>query len=174
VYQLRAVLRSALNDALRWGLVARNVAALAEGPRITPEEIRPLSPDEAKALLDVISRDRLEALYAVALAIGLRQGEALGLHWGDVDLEAGTLRVRTSLQQVNGEWQFVEPKTSRSRRTIALPDVAVSRCALTRAARSSNAEALAPRGRMLSWCSPRRPVSRCGHQRHRRGSRSLR
>jgi integrase len=125
VYQLRAVLRSALNDGLRWGLVARNAAALAEGPRIRHEEIQPLSPHEAKTLLDVISGDRLEALYSVALAVGLRQGEALGLHWADVDLEAGTLRVRTSLQQVNGEWQFVEPKTSRSRRTIALPEVAV-------------------------------------------------
>ncbi|MGH2363442.1 MAG: tyrosine-type recombinase/integrase [Chloroflexota bacterium] len=125
VSQVRAELRAALNDAMRWGLVARNVAALADGPRITHEEIQPLSPVEAKGMLDAISGDRLEALYSVALAVGLRQGEALGLHWDDVDLEEGTLHVKTTLQFINGEWQFVEPKTSRSRRTIALPCVAV-------------------------------------------------
>lgn len=55
-----------------------------------------------------------------------RQGEALGLRWDDVDLDAGTLTIRKSLQRVDGELQLVEPKTAKSRRTVALPDVAVS------------------------------------------------
>ena len=75
----RAVLRSALNQALRWGMVSRNVATLAQPPRNKRPEIEPLTPDEAQALLAAVSGDRLEALYAVAIAIGLRQGEILGL-----------------------------------------------------------------------------------------------
>jgi integrase len=62
----------------------------------------------------------------VALAVGLRQGEALGLRWEDVDLDAGTLTVRHALQRTNDGLQLVEPKTVRSRRTIALPDMALA------------------------------------------------
>ena len=61
----------------------------------------------------------------MALALGLRQGEALGLQWEDVDLESGTLRVRHTLQRVDGAPQLMEPKSARSRRTIAMPSVAV-------------------------------------------------
>ncbi|HCG01812.1 MAG TPA: hypothetical protein DEV93_14875 [Chloroflexi bacterium] len=55
-------------------------------------EVLALTPEEARRLLDAARGDRLEALYSVALALGLRQGEALGLMWSD--LEVGTLRVR--------------------------------------------------------------------------------
>src|SRR5258708_40029421 len=57
--------------------------------------------------------------------MGLRQGEALGLRWQDVDLQLGTLQVTKQLQRMNGEFQLVEPKTKRSRRTLALPGIAV-------------------------------------------------
>ena len=63
----------------------------------------------------------MEALYSVALTMGLRQGEALGLRWQDIDLEMGYLRVSKQLQRFNGKLQLVEPKTKRSRRTIAMP-----------------------------------------------------
>jgi integrase len=67
----------------------------------------------------------LSALWTVALAIGLRKGEALGLHWSDVDLDRGKLRVRTTLQRVEGRLQLSEPKTGRSKRTIPLPPVCI-------------------------------------------------
>ena len=121
----RAVLRRALNQALRWGHVPRNVATLVDPPRAKRPEIQPLTPDEARALLDAVAGDRLEALYAVALAVGLRKGEALGLRWDDVDLEAGTLSVRKQLQRVDGKLQLVDLKTDRSRRTITLPSISV-------------------------------------------------
>ena len=70
-----------------------------------------------------VGEDRLEALYTVALAVGLRQGEALGLRWEDVHLEAGTLSVKVTLQRINGEYVLVQPKTERSRRTVKLPDL---------------------------------------------------
>jgi integrase len=115
----------ALNKAVRWGLVARNVAALVDGPRIPHHEIGPLTPEEARALLEAARGHRMEALYSVAIAIGLRQGEALGLTWQDVDLEAGVLHVRRALSRVEGEYRLVETKTARSRRTLALPTVAL-------------------------------------------------
>ena len=121
VEYMRAVLRRALNDALRWGLVARNVATLVTPPRAQRYEVRPLDPDQARTFLEAIRGDRLEALYSVALAVGLRQGEALGLRWEDVDLEQGAIHVRRALQRVDGTLQLVEPKTARSRRVVVLP-----------------------------------------------------
>jgi integrase len=110
-----------INEAVRWGLLARNVAALVEGPRVERYAINPLTPDEARKFLDAIKGDRLAALYSVALTMGLRQGEALGLTWDDVDLELGYLRVTRQLQRIHGSPQLVEPKTDRSRRTLAMP-----------------------------------------------------
>ena len=121
VRYLRGTLRTALNEAVRWGLVARNAAALVEGPRVERFDIQPFTPAEARVFLDSIAGERLEALYSVALTMGLRQGEALGLRWQDVDLELGYLRVCKQLQRVHGAPQLVEPKTARSRRTLAMP-----------------------------------------------------
>lgn len=100
VAYIRAVLRQALNQALRWGLVARNVASLIEPPKAERFAIKPLSPAQAAHLLDAARGDRLEALYTVALTVGLRQGEALGLRWEDIDFGARTLRVAVALQAV--------------------------------------------------------------------------
>lgn len=126
VRQMHAILRKALNQALKWGLVERNVATLVDPPRIVRDEIAPLTPDEAKALLASLRDSRLEALYTVALAVGLRQGEALGLRWTDMDLEAGTVAVQGQLQRLDGEFVLLEPKTHRSRRTLDLPAVCVA------------------------------------------------
>lgn len=125
VHHLRAILRRALNQALRWGLVPRNVASLVDPPRVPRYEVRPMTPEQARDFLDAVRGDRLEALYTVALALGLRQGEALGLRWDDIELDAGTLKVRHALQRVGGRLQLVEPKTRLSRRTIALPPIVV-------------------------------------------------
>ena len=136
VLHLRAILRAALNDAVKWGLVTRNVAALADGPRAIHDEIDPFTPDEARRLLLAIRGDRLEALYTIALAVGLRQGEALGLKWGDIDLESGTVVVRNALDRHKGEFRLVEPKTKKSRRTLALPAIAITALKARRAAQA--------------------------------------
>jgi integrase len=125
VQHLRAILRTALSTAVKWGFVPRNAAALADGPRVIHREVQAPTPAEARTLLEAVRGDRLEALYTVALAIGVRQGEALGLCWKDVDLDAGNLSVRTALQRRKGGFDLVEPKTTKSRRTVALPAVAV-------------------------------------------------
>ena len=120
----RDVLRTALNQALRWELVSRNVAVLTDPPRHRTREITPLTPRQAGTLLEAVAGHRLEALITVALGLGLRQGEALGLRWEeDVDLEAGTLSVQQTLVRAGREPRFEEPKTERSCRTITMPGV---------------------------------------------------
>ena len=119
----RAILRKALNQAMKWGQVSRNVATLVDPPRATRHQIAPLNPDQGRALLNAVQGHRLEGLYRVAISLGLRMGEALGLRWEDVDLEAGTLRVVVSLQRRKGSLELVEPKTQQSRRTLPLPAV---------------------------------------------------
>ena len=123
VQYIHAVLRCALGQAEKWGLVPRNVAKLADAPHVPRFEIRPLTSEQAQEFLAAVKGDRLEAVYAVALAVGLRKGEALGLRWDDIDLETGTIAVRHSLQRIDKKLQLVEPKSARSRRTLALPSV---------------------------------------------------
>jgi integrase len=118
-----AVLRIALGRALKAGKVIRNVATLVDQPAASTTELRPLSADQVRTFLDSIEGSRQEPLYVLAVALGMRQGELLGLRWQDVDLDAGTLTVRHTLRI--GTDQLAEPKTDRSRRTLRLsPDVA--------------------------------------------------
>jgi integrase len=124
--QIHAILRAGLQHALREDLVARNVAKLVVMPAARSPEIVPLTVEEARRLLEAAEGSRLYALWAVALAVGLRRGEALGLRWCDVDLEAGTLRVVQTLQRTDGRLDLVPPKSERSRRRVPVPDVAVT------------------------------------------------
>jgi integrase len=99
----RAVLRAALTQARKWRLTSDNVAALVDPPRHRPREIQPLNPEQARALLKSVSEHRLGALVSVAMALGLRIGEALALRWQDIDFDAGTLSVRQALERSGGD-----------------------------------------------------------------------
>lgn len=123
VSNVRAVLRKALNQAMRWGYVVRNVATLVDAPRTSTFNIQPLDQAQARKLLDAVAGHRLEALYRVALSLGLRRGEICALRWEDVNLSDATLRVTGSLQRVRGKLERAETKTTASMRTIALPPV---------------------------------------------------
>jgi integrase len=125
VVHLRAILRRALNRAMRFGLIGRNVVTLTEPPKVERHEFRVMDETQARAFLQSVAEDRLQALYSLALLTGLRQGELLGLTWADVDLDCGQLRVNHSLQRQAGELRLVPPKTSRSRRVVSVPAVAV-------------------------------------------------
>jgi integrase len=118
VEYLRSVLRQALNHAVRWGLVTRNVAALTDRPRPVHREVRPLNAEQAQHFLAHVRGDRLEALYVLALTTGMRQGELLGLRWEDVDLAHGFLHVRRSLARIGGEFLLSQPKTGGSVRKL--------------------------------------------------------
>jgi hypothetical protein len=79
------------------------VAALADPPTHVPRKIQPLTPADARTLLEVAKTHRQGALVSVGMALGLRLGEALGLQWPDIDLKAGTLMVKRGLERSGGD-----------------------------------------------------------------------
>lgn len=140
----RVVLRMALNTAMRWRLVTRNVATLVDPPRVIGREIRPLSPEESRTFVKAIENHPLEAFFTVALACGLRLGEGLGLQWGDIDLEAATLRVRRAVQRFGGDARARRPLLAERKRLLQiLRDDRASDSQLTRPTRAEVVEALA-------------------------------
>ncbi|WP_141205792.1 tyrosine-type recombinase/integrase [Streptomyces griseorubiginosus] len=96
IHQIHRTLRTSLNEAVRRGHLGRNPVQLAKAPRVREEEVEPYTVEEVQRLLRTADNRRNSARWAVALALGLRQGEALGLKWGDVDLQRGVMMVRRS------------------------------------------------------------------------------
>lgn len=123
VKHVLVTLRGALAVALKDGQIPRNVAALVDPPRCQKAEAQVFTPDQARAFLDAVRGQRYEAAFTAAVALGLREGEVLGLQWSDVDLEGGRLTVSGALQRVNKKLVRVEPKSRSSRRAIQLPAV---------------------------------------------------
>ncbi|KAA1427791.1 tyrosine-type recombinase/integrase [Nocardioides antri] len=142
------VLRSALNEAVRRRRLAGNPALISRPPRVEDVEVEPLSIEESRRVLQAAQSTLQPARWSIALSLGMRQGEALGLLWEDVDLDEGVVRVRRSVQRHNwehgcevvegqpscgrkrgaecdyrtgGGLLLVEPKTKASKRTIVLP-----------------------------------------------------
>lgn len=121
VRNVRAVLRKALNQAMAWRYVTFNAAALVELPRMEQYEIQPLTREEARKLMDAVKGHRLEALYLMALMLGLREGELLGLLLTSLDFDAATVTVNGSLQWEKGKLVRDTTKTKASVRTLPLP-----------------------------------------------------
>jgi integrase len=114
------VLRAALADAVRQGAIPRNPAEAVDPPKPDQREMRYWTPEQARAFLESVTGDRMEAAWRLLLATGLRRGEALGLKWSDVDLDAGKLSVRRTLVAVGYRIEWSTPKTKRSSRTVDL------------------------------------------------------
>jgi integrase len=126
VLYMHRVIHKALAQADRWALVVRNVADLVDPPRVAASTVAAFSLEQARAFLVAVRGDRLEALYVVALSVGLRRGEVLALRWEDIDLTNATMSVRRTLTKVEGGWAFAEPKTPSSRRNVKLPAFVVN------------------------------------------------
>jgi integrase len=127
VQKIHHILHKALAQAVRWDLIARNPSDAVKAPRPTSEEMRPLSAEEVRKLLEAAHGDRLEALYVLAVTTGMRRGELLGLKWSDIDLKNGRLSIRRALTRTdNGKRvALAEPKTRGSRRNVRLTQRAV-------------------------------------------------
>ena len=121
VERIRDVLRNALNQALKWGFVRRNVAQLADPPRVEKRRSAPWTVEQVRTFLRAVQDDRLMPLFLVAAATGMRRGELLGLRWQDVDLEDGTLQVSGAVQRIRSQGIVRSPpKTAASERPLAI------------------------------------------------------
>jgi integrase len=120
VFHIRAVLLTALNYAVKSELATMNAAALADPPKLNDPEIFPLDQVQARQLIEAAKGDRLEAVYLMALYLGMREGELLGLRWTDLDFARNRLTIRRGLGPVDGKVQEISTKTKKSRRVIPL------------------------------------------------------
>jgi integrase len=118
--QARALLSIALGAAVNKDFIAINPVYRVKNPVNKSREMKPLTADEVRRLLQTYKGTLLSARLHIALLGGLRQGEALGLRWQDVDFENGLIHVRVQIQTINGKREFIGLKTNRSRRSIAL------------------------------------------------------
>lgn len=112
------VLRNALEQAVKWGMIARNPADLVQLPRKQQREMSAFSPEEARRFLTSAQEDPWFAVFNLLLDTGLRPGEALALKWSDVNLVEKRLSVRRTLTRNAQGWHFAEPKTAGSRRNV--------------------------------------------------------
>ena len=124
VRYVHAVLHCALKQALKWGLLARNPAAMVDLPKQTRREMRVLTSEQARELLVAARSERHGLVIAFALASGMRPEEYLALRWPDLVLNpaapSATVQRVIRFTRKTG-WSFGEPKTRRSRRTVPLP-----------------------------------------------------
>lgn len=122
VRYLHRLLRAALQDAVSEDeILTENVAKKLRMDHKYRPKFKAWNPAEAQEFLKAIRGDRLYALYAVALSMGLRRGEALGLRWRDVDLDGGVIRVEHGLHRVDGKLELGPVKTDGSARAIPVP-----------------------------------------------------
>ncbi|MFK5645113.1 tyrosine-type recombinase/integrase [Ornithinimicrobium sp. LYQ121] len=122
LHRVHATLMSALNTAVRRGLLERNPAATVELPRVRRTSLTTWTSSEASRFVEVSRSDRWGLLYRVMLVTGMRRGEAVALRWSDVDLEEGLLRISRQLVAVGPDLVEGPPKSESGRRTLVLDD----------------------------------------------------
>ena len=122
INSIHGVLHLALENAVRWNYVSRNVCDLVKPPRIVSREVTPLTLEQARALLSSVREHRLEELLVVAVVTGMRRGELLALRWSNIDFERRTLLVLHTVDYIP-KYGYVEtePKTKAGKRLISLP-----------------------------------------------------
>jgi integrase len=123
IHEVHGVLHLALENAVRWSYVSRNVCDLVKPPRIVSREPTPLTLEQAQALLETVREHRLEVLLAVAVVTGMRRGELVALRWSNIDFKRKTLLVLHTVDYIP-KYGYVEtePKTKAGKRLVKLPD----------------------------------------------------
>ncbi|MCW2620797.1 MAG: integrase, partial [Frankiales bacterium] len=147
-----AVLRAALNDALRDEVpgLKRNVAELVSPPPKVPSTARPLKLSSLPLVLEAMDQHRWRALWLTYLGLGLRKGEALGLAWSDLDLEAGLVTISRSLRRRDGRLVDGPVKTAASGATVPVPSP------LVRVLQQHRADQRRERLAAVAWAEPER------------------
>ena len=135
VHHVHVILGTGFEAAMTQGLLASNPSRRVKAPRVNEKSWTILSREDAARLLRAARGDRLEALYALALTTGMREGELLALRWRDIDIDRATLSVRgTVVKSLAGKYVIGSPKTGAARRTVSLGASAVSSLCAARAA----------------------------------------
>lgn len=116
----RAVLRSALAEAVRLGLLAANPLDRVRPPKQDPKQVQSFTFEQAQAIDQAGQDMRLGSLFSFLWREGLRIGEATGLRWDDLDLDGGSLSVRRTVSEIGAKKLEGPPKTKAGRREIAL------------------------------------------------------
>jgi integrase len=118
-----SILKSAFGYAVKQDILFKNPAKMVELPKLIKREMVVLTQDEAIKLLDASQKERLATLFSFLLATGCRPSEAIGLKWQDLSLDRNTIEIKRVVvwQRTGGSWEFSQPKTPKSRRTIPLP-----------------------------------------------------
>ena len=121
-----AVLHVALKTAVKWGLLSRNPADAVDSPRARHNEMKTWNEQEINRFLEAANDSPYYTLFYTALFTAMRRSELLGLKWSDVDFILSQIQVNRGLHQLkDGSYIFTEPKSAKSRRTIALPPSAI-------------------------------------------------
>src|SRR5512145_153895 len=115
-------LRTALGVAIKWRRIRENVVTLVDAPHGPSRPAQELTPEQARQLLQTVTGHWLETLYLVALRLGLRESELVGLLWTDIDFNARTLQVSGQIQRISGKLVRTTPKTEKSMRRLPLDD----------------------------------------------------
>ncbi len=126
VRHVHKVWSRALRDAEKWELISSNPVAKVDPPRVEHREQESWSVDEVRSFFEAATDDRLLGLWVLMVTTGLRRSEALGLKWGDVDLDAGRVAVRRAVTTAGHEVHIGELKTSSSRRAVAIDEGTVA------------------------------------------------
>lgn len=122
---VHAVLHRAMKRAVIRRRISWNPVTAVERPKVVKQEKTVVNAQQAARLLEAAAGHRLESIFMVVMATGLRQGEAFGLRWRDIDIDGSRLHVRHSLEELNGRLSLKEPKSKKSRRTVELSKLAV-------------------------------------------------
>lgn len=118
-----SVLRKALHQAVRWKMIPSNPADLTTLPKQIKKEMQAMNENQVKAFLKAAEGDRCKPLFETLIITGMRYGEAYGLKWSDVDLDNNCISIKRALSRPrNTDWLLAEPKTQKSKRTIAIPE----------------------------------------------------
>lgn len=142
VHHIHACLHVVLDSAVRLGLIPRNYADYVDAPALKAEEMHPLNERQARDMLSVVQDHPYEAIYVLALATGMREGELLGLRWEDIDLPRGRVRVAMTLHRGKGVFTLEPPKSRASLRTLPLPEYAADALRRRRMQQESDQEAM--------------------------------
>lgn len=146
VHHVHTVTRRMLQDAVRWGLLNRNPADMAQPPRVPKRELRVWDTVEVRRFLEHTSGDWLAAMWRVAFTTGMRRSELVPLQWPDID--GDVIRVRRGAVYVRGRVVIDEPKTRASRRSVRIDPVTV---AMIRRHRQDQLERLVAAGARSDW-----------------------